>query len=164
MLWGCCGEIWGWKRYGVVMGLGSLWGCYGARVGLENATGLETVWGFYREMWGYYGAVVGLRNAGALPGGFYGAGEWRTLRALLWGGVCCGVRECSGAGNALGGCVDLLAFWSKVCVQPKKSVTCMCSLASYEVISFVQPQSKLQLRELTLTFCLSHLHSAQDKL
>ena len=74
MLWGCCGEIWGWKRYGVVMGLGSLWGCYGARVGLENATGLETVWGFYREMWGYYGAVVGLRNAGALPGGFYGAG------------------------------------------------------------------------------------------
>lgn len=107
MLWGCCGEIWGWKRYGVVMGLGSLWGCYGARVGLENATGLETVWGFYREMWGYYGAVVGLRNAGALPGGFYGAGEWRTLRALLWGGVCCGVRECSGAGNALGGCAEM---------------------------------------------------------
>lgn len=76
-------------------------------MGLENATGLETVWGFYREMWGYYGAVVGLRNAGALPGGFYGAGEWRTLRALLWGGVCCGVRECSGAGNALGGCAEM---------------------------------------------------------
>lgn len=36
----------------------------------------------------------------------------------------------------------LLAFWSAVCTQSKKFVTCMCSLDGYGVISFVQPQSE----------------------